>query len=77
MSTHQKLVHRLESKPRDFRWSEVRKIMKKLGYKETQAGKTGHAMHTPITLDRPYPNPCLKPYQIKQLFGELESRGQL
>ncbi len=79
-----KLITRFESKPHDFTWDELLKLLKSLGYTETQAGKTSgsrvrflHEIFAPICLHKPHPNSILKAYQIKQLLFVLQERGQL
>ena len=75
MSQEEKLIKRLLSKPSDFTYDELRKLLGKLGYKESQSGKTsgsrvafcndisGHI----IRLHKPHPSNVLKQYQIEQI----------
>ena len=39
MSSKDKLITRLLSKPKDFTYSELRKLLKMLGYEEDNKGK--------------------------------------
>lgn len=83
MSQKEKLIKRLLNKPVDFTYDELRKLLGKLGYKESQSGKTsgsrvaffnektGHI----IRLHKPHPKNVLKQYQIEQLVEELTTRG--
>jgi len=83
MSKEDKLVKRLLSKPTDFTYEELQKVLIKLGYKEAQKGKTsgsrvafinsesGHI----IRLHKPHPKNELKRYQIEQIIEELTARG--
>lgn len=85
MSKDEKLFKRLKSKPKDFTYNELRKVLASLGYNETQSGKTsgsrvafinsmdGHI----IRLHKPHPNNELKQYQIEQIIEELTSRGKI
>ena len=85
MSREEKLIKRLLSKPKDFTYSELKKLLTALGYVETQSGKTsgsrvsfinssdGHI----IRLHKPHPNNELKQYQIEQIITELQLRGVL
>lgn len=85
MSRDEKLIKRLLSKPRDFTYNELKRLLKALGYVETQSGKTsgsrvafinlsdGHI----IRLHKPYPNNELKQYQIEQIIYELQLKGVL
>jgi len=40
MSQDEKLIKRLLSKPKDFSYNELQKLLKKMGYIEQQLGKT-------------------------------------
>ncbi len=79
-----KLKARFLSKPSDFTWDELLKMLSSLGYKETQAGKTSgsrvkflHTQFAPISLHKPHPSSILKGYQLKQILVVLQDRGQL
>lgn len=79
-----KLKVRFQSKPKDFTWDELLKLLTSLGYKESQMGKTSgsrvrflHDRFAPIILHKPHPSSILKAYQIKQIIAELSNRGQL
>jgi len=83
MSKDEKLIKRLISRPKDFTYNELRKILAYLGYTETQSGKTSGSRvafvnskdeHI-IRLHKPHPNNELKQYQINQIVEELKSRG--
>ena len=41
MAKREKLIERLLSKPKDFTWDELTKVLNGLGYKQISAGKTG------------------------------------
>jgi len=82
MSKEEKLIKRLLSKPKDFTYNELRKLLINLGYEESQSGKTSgsrvafidrSANHI-IRLHKPHPNNELKQYQIEQIIEELQSR---
>jgi hypothetical protein len=82
MRQEEKLIKRLLSKPVDFTYDELRKLLGKMGYKESQSGKTsgsrvafcnennGHI----IRLHKPHPGNVLKQYQIEQIVEELKAR---
>ena len=83
MSKDEKLIKRLISRPKDFTYNELRKILAYLGYTETQSGKTSGSRvafvnskdeHI-IRLHKPHPNNELKQYQINQIIEELRSKG--
>lgn len=83
MSKFEKLLQRFLSKPRDFTYDELRKLLGGLGYKESCKGKTsgsrvafinrdtGHI----IRLHKPHPDNTLKFYQINELEDELRKQG--
>jgi hypothetical protein len=82
MSRDEKLISRLLSKPRDFTYDELRKVLHHLGYEENQSGKTSGSRvafinndtkHI-IRLHKPHPNNELKQYQLEQVIEELKSR---
>ena len=83
MSQKEKLIKRLLNKPVDFTYDELRKLLGKLGYKESQSGKTSGSRvaffnekteHI-IRLHKPHPKNVLKQYQVEQLVEELTTRG--
>lgn len=83
MSQKEKLIKRLLNKPVDFTYDELRKLLGKLGYKESQSGKTSgfrvaffnEKTEHIIRLHKPHPKNVLKQYQIEQLVEELTTRG--
>ena len=82
MSKDEKLIKRLLSKPKDFTYNELRKLLVHLGYSEKQRGKTSGSRvvfinektkHI-IRLHKPHPGNELKQYQMEQIIEELELR---
>lgn len=82
MSKDEKLIKRLLSKPKDFTYNELRRLLTLLGYSESQSGKTSGSrvaffhektQHV-IRLHKPHPNNELKQYQIEQIIEELDLR---
>lgn len=85
MSQSDKIAKRLLSKPSDFKFTELKKLLMSLGYCELKAGKTsgsrvafankesGHI----IRLHKPHPSSVLKKYQINQIIDELQRKGIL
>jgi predicted RNA binding protein YcfA (HicA-like mRNA interferase family) len=82
MGKDEKLIKRLVSKPKDFTYSELRRVLKHLGYTEHQSGKTSgsrvafiheETRHV-IRLNKPHPHHELKQYQIEQIIEELDLR---
>lgn len=85
VSKEQKLVIRLLSKPKDFTYNELCRILNSFGYEESHSGKTSgsrvafidkNANHI-IRLHKPHPNNELKQYQIELVIEELKARGLL
>ena len=85
MSQREKLIKRLLNKPVDFTYDELRKLLGKLGYKESQSGKTSGSrvaffnekIQHIIRLHKPHPKNVLKQYQVEQLVEELTTRGSI
>jgi hypothetical protein len=83
MSKEEKLLVRLLAQPKDFTYDELRKVLKHLGYSESQSGKTSgsrvafinESTKHIIRLHKPHPNNELKQYQIEQIIEELKGRG--
>ena len=83
MSKTEKLIKRFLSKPKDFTYSELEKLLKGFGYKEVKMGKTSgsrvafindETKHI-IRLHKPHPRLELKRYQLEYLIEELKNKG--
>lgn len=79
MSKKDKLADRLKTRPKDFTWAELEKLLKSLRYVESKTGKTGgsrrkfvHPDAPAISLHKPHPGTILKAYQIDQILETLE-----
>jgi hypothetical protein len=84
MTKYDKLRTRFLTKPKDFTWQELVKILEGLDYCLIQGGKTGgsrvrfiHAEYPPITLHKPHPKPVLKHYQLDAVISLLKQEGLL
>lgn len=82
MSRREKLVARLKSRPRDFTWDELIRLLRGLGYREAATGKTGgsrrrfvHATAPTIALHKPHPGNIVKMYVIDELLRVLTEEG--
>jgi len=81
MSRKEKLLKRLQSKPKNFTYDEARTLLVQLGFKEDQKGKTSGSRvvfinerkNVSIELHKPHPNNELKVYQINYLIKKLEN----
>lgn len=84
MTKRDKLIQRFLTKPKDFSWQELVKLLEGLGYQLASSGKTGgsrvrfvHQEHPPITLHKPHPSPILKRYQIEGIIDLLRQEELL
>ena len=83
MSKDERLLKRLLARPKNFTYTELKKLLVSLGYIGSQSGKTSgsrvafidkKANHI-IRLHKPHPRNELKQYQIDQVIEELKTRG--
>ena len=85
MSKAEKLLKRFLSKPTDFTYDELRRLLKAFGYEEDSAGRTSGSRVTFVNmatkhivkLHRPHPSPNLKRYQLDDIEEALKSKGVL
>jgi hypothetical protein len=83
VSKAEKLLTRFLSKPKDFTFDELRKLLGRFGYEETKTGKTSgsrvafinHRTKHIIRLHKPHPDPELKRYQLNDIEEELKKIG--
>jgi len=83
LSKIEKLIARLQSKPKDFTWDELVAVLSYFGYEEMGTGKTAgsrrrfsHADKSVITLHKPHPQPIVKAYVIKEVLEHLTQKGR-
>jgi hypothetical protein len=85
MSKISKLIERLKSRPKDFTYDELIKVLQHFGYEEFTKGKTagsrrafvrGVTKHI-IRLHKPHPSNILKMYSIDYVIDELKQQGLL
>lgn len=80
MSRIEKEIDTLKSKPKNFTYDEMKKILNNLGFSENNKGKTSGSrvifkndkLNKKIELHKPHPKNILKSYQIKQILDLLE-----
>ncbi len=80
MSKKRKLLERLLSKPKDFTWSDLSSLLKKLGYKklEGDGSRVKFYLESPrnlIMIDKPHPTKILKNYQVLDVIKNLKQIG--
>ena len=78
MSRHDKLVVRFRSRPRDFTWDELVRLLTGLGYREVPTGRTGgsrrrfvHDTAPTLALHKPHPGNIVKLYVIDEVTRVL------
>lgn len=84
MGQKEKLMLRLKGKPKDFTFDEAETLLRYMGYRRSDKGKTSgsrvmfvHDGHPPILLHKPHPRKELLVYQVNQLIDVLEQEGLL
>ena len=82
MSQHDKLLERLLSRPKEFTWEELKRLLGGFGYEEISSGKAGgsrrrfvHEERDPIILHKPHPGNELRRYQVMQIITHLKVEG--
>lgn len=85
MSRFEKLLHRFLSKPKDFTFDELKRLLNGFGYRETKTGKTSgsrvafindETKHV-IRVHRPHPSPVVKLYVLDLVEETLRQQGLL
>lgn len=79
MSKIEKTIERLKSKPKDFTYDELKRILNNLGFIENTKGKTSGSrvvfensdINKKLELHKPHPNNILKSYQINKILELL------
>jgi hypothetical protein len=83
MGTHEKLLERFLTFPKDFTWKELERLLRKYGYVQNNKGKTSGSrveFENPesdisLNLHKPHPRNVLKPYHIKDTVEFLRKTG--
>ena len=82
MSKFEKLLNRFLTRPKDFKYNELKTLLNALGYFEVQGAgsrvvfKNEDLKHN-IKLHKPHPGSILKRYQIDLVIDELKGKGLL
>ena len=84
MGRKEKLIKRLEQRPKDLTWEELTNLLEALGYAQRKTGKTGgsrrrfvHKTAPAITLHKPHPGRIVKRYVIDDLLEFLKQEGMI
>lgn len=79
MSKVEKLIEKLKSKPKDFTWDEMIKVLNCFGFEQMAQGKTGgsrlkfmNGNKQIISLHEPHPQKVLKWYQLDIIIDFLK-----
>lgn len=82
MGPKDKLIRRLRAVPRDFTYDEAETLLRYLGYRRSDKGRTSGSRvmfisdeHGALMLHRPHPQKELKAYQVRMLLQLLEQEG--
>lgn len=82
MGRHKKLIARFKSRPKDFTWQDMLRLLEGLGYRAEPTGKTSgsrrllaHPSASSIVLHRPHPGNIVKEYVIKDKLQALTNDG--
>lgn len=81
MASIEKLIQRLKTRPADFSWEELVRLLKHFGYAE-QKGKGSRrkfkaAGRPTISLHEPHPGNIVKHYAVRDVCELLENEGLL
>ncbi len=82
MTKQVKLLNKFISRPTDFTYNELIRLLRGLGYEELQGSGSRIVFHNEeikhnIKLHKPHPGNVLKRYQIDLIIKELKSNEML
>ena len=82
MGTKDKLLQRFRSKPKDFTFGELKRLLQSTGYQEQQGSGSrvvfvNESLTHQIKLHKPHPGNILKRYQLDLIEQELEKKQLL
>jgi hypothetical protein len=80
MTKFEKLITRFQTRPKDFTYNELRRMLSGFGYTESQGSGSrvlffNEKLKHNIKLHRPHPGNILKSYQIDLVLNELKSNN--
>ena len=82
MTRSEKLIARFLTRPKDFTFNELKRLLNGLGYNEIQGSGSrvvfsNRRLKHSIKLHKPHPGKIMKKYQIDLIISELESKELL
>jgi predicted RNA binding protein YcfA (HicA-like mRNA interferase family) len=82
MSQREKLLERFKTKPKDFTWDELEKLLNSMGYVQEKGDGSRRKFYNSetcalISLHKPHPGRILKSYQVTDVLNHLQERGVL
>ena len=84
MSKHEKLLNRFLSKPKDFTFNELIKVLKYFNYKLISNKKTGGSArifkspkNKQISIHEPHGSEPIPQFQIQRIIKKLKELGEL
>lgn len=82
MGQHEKLLARLRSRPKDFRWEQLKTLLSGFGYGEEKGSGSRRKFFNAntgvsISLHQPHPRNVLRSYQVKDVLDHLKQEGLL
>lgn len=85
MSKFEKLIDRLQRKPKDFTYEELKNVLTGLGYSESNKGKTSGSRVAFINVEtnhilrihKPHPQNIIKAYALEYIINELKTQKKL
>jgi HicA toxin of bacterial toxin-antitoxin, len=82
MTKSEKLLNRFLSRPKDFTYNELLRLLSSMGYKEQQGSGSrvvffNEGIIHNIKIHKPHPGNILKRYQVDLIIQELKSNGLL
>ena len=85
MSKFEKLIDRLQRKPKNFTYEELKTVLTGLGYSESNKGKTSGSRVAFINAEtkhilrihKPHPQNIIKAYALEYIINELKTQKKL
>lgn len=85
MSKFEKLIDRLQRKPKDFTYEELKTVLTGLGYSGSNKGKTSGSRVAFINVEtnhilrihKPHPQNIIKAYVLEYIINELKTQKKL